>query len=143
MGYRSDVAYVIEFEDLQTLNEFIALVMVKGGEEKKALSECLILPKDCRICYHADDVKWYESYTQVMAHTWLYNYAVERFGEERAGYEFVRIGEDTDDIESESMGDIQHGSIAVNRSLDLPFEYDYEPIGDALSIVEVEPDAKT
>jgi hypothetical protein len=71
MGYRSDVAYVIEFEDLQTLNEFIALVMVKGGEEKKALSECLILPKDCRICYHADDVKWYESYTQVMAHTWL------------------------------------------------------------------------
>jgi hypothetical protein len=142
MGYRSDVAYVIEFEDLQTLNEFIALVMVKGGAEKEALSECLILPKDCRICYCVDDVKWYEHFTQVQAHTWLYNYAVERFGTERAGYEFVRIGEETNDIEWESAGDIQHGSIAVNRSLDLPFEYDYEPVGDALSVVE-ESHAKT
>lgn len=142
MGYRSQVAYVIEFADLQTLNEFIALVMVKGGEERKALSECLILPSEHRICYCADDVKWYEHFTQVQAHTWLYNYAIERFGVERAGYEFVRIGEDSNDVECESEGDIQHGSIAVNRSLDLPFEYDYEPIGDALSVVE-ESHAKT
>lgn len=142
MGYRSQVAYVIEFEDIQTLNEFIALVMVKGGTEKQALSECLIIPSQCRICFRADDVKWYESYPQVQAHTWLYKFAVERFGDS-AGYEFVRVGEDMDDNEFESSGDIKYESIGVSRSIDLPFDYDYDPVGDALGLVEVQTDEKT
>jgi hypothetical protein len=153
MGYRSQVAYRIGFPDRKILNEFIALVMMKGGLEKEALSECQIeLPDngrvDCFINYYAGDVKWYPSYADVQAHTWLYKYAVERFPNDCA-YAFIRIGEDRDDIEEEDdgvMNDV-HDSITQDMytvtTIEMPFSHNYEPIGDALSIVEVIPDTKT
>jgi hypothetical protein len=152
MGYRSNVAYRIAFENKTYLNEFIALVMVKGGEEKKALSECQIeLPDngrgECYVNYYGEDLKWYESFADVQAHTWLYEYAVERF-EEHAAYKFLRIGEDPKDIDEDEGGadlilEDLNDDMRINTTMDLPFLWSYEPIGDALSIVEVIPDAKT
>ena len=152
MGYRSNVAYRIAFENKDYLNQFIALVMVKGGEEKKALSECEIeLPDngtdECYVNYYADDVKWYESYTDVQAHTWLYKFAAERF-EEHAAYKFLRTGEETDDVEEDEGGadlilDNLNNDMRIVTNMDLPFLWSYEPVGDALGLVEVEPDAKT
>ncbi len=82
MGYRSEVAYRIVFKDKQVLNEFIALVMMKGGLEAQALRECEVETLDngrdeCFVNFYAQDVKWYPSFPDVQAHTWLYEYAVD------------------------------------------------------------------
>lgn len=143
MGYRSNVAYSIHFKSKDVLNQFIALVMVKGGEEVKALKECEI---ECspsttdgvdgvfRVNFAAHDVKWYESFPDVQAHEWLQNFAVERFPEDCA-YEFVRIGEGLTDIEEDQGGamDEFNMTIYVERSLDIHFSGD--SIGDKLSII--------
>ena len=145
MGYRSEVAYRIVFTNKQVLNEFVALVMMKGGFEVEALRECEVEILDngreeCYVNYYAQDVKWYDSYPQVAAHTWLYNYAVERF-EDDCAYSFIRIGEDSGDIEEEEGGsddliDYVRDDFYVTRSIELPFSYDYEPVGDNLRVIE-------
>lgn len=145
MGYRSNVAYRIAFENKKYLNEFIALVMMKGGEEKKALSECEIEVPDndtdeCYVNYYANDVKWYPSYVDVQAHTWLYKFAEERF-EEHAAYKFLRTGEETADVEEEEGGadlilDDLNNDMRLVVSIEMPFMWEYTPIGDALGLVE-------
>lgn len=142
MGYRSDVAYVIEFEDVATLNEFIALVMAAGDKYKvDALKECGIdtKPKRPTVGFYAYDVKWYENYFDVQAHEWLLAFARERFGD-KVGYKFTRIGEDVDDIEEREEGDVG-SSLYVNRNLEWDFEVD--PVGDALGLVEVDSAVKS
>ena len=145
MGYRSEVAYRIVFTNKQVLNEFIALVMMKGNEERKALSECEIEVQDngraeCFVNFYAQDVKWYESYPDVQAHTWLYKYAVERF-EDDCAYQYLRIGEDRDDIEEEEGGsddwiDFVRDDFYITRGMELPFSCGYEPVGDNLRVIE-------
>jgi hypothetical protein len=139
MGYRSEVAYVIGFTDKEVLSEFIALVMLKGGEFRKALSECQIQIFDngrdkCFINFYDRDTKWYDSFESVQAHTWLYKYAVERFPE-NASYKFLRIGEEQGDIEydcEDEVIDLQD-DFYTYTSMEIPFDHDYEPIGDRLS----------
>ena len=63
MGYRSEVAYVINFEDKQKLNEFIAKVMVLGGDVANALKECEIEVVEgafhtYRINFYVVGIKW-------------------------------------------------------------------------------------
>lgn len=145
MGYRSEVAYRIVFKDKEVLNEFIALVMMKGGLEAQALRECEIEVLDngrdeCYVNFYAQDVKWYESFPDVAAHTWLYEYAVERF-EDDSAYFFIRIGENSDDIEESEGGsddfiDYVRDDFYVTRSIELPFSHDYEPVGDNLRVIE-------
>lgn len=144
MGYRSQVAYVIAFEDKKTLNEFISLVMLKGGGEAKALRECEIEVVDgafsCyRINFYGDDVKWYESYEDVQAHTWLYHYAVERF-EDNCAYRFLRVGEEQGDIEDEHNDPSgkfdMYEDFYTRTVLEVPFSIGYEPVGDNLRIFD-------
>jgi hypothetical protein len=144
MGYRSEVAYVIAFEDKTTLNEFISLVMLKGGAEAEALKECQIAVQDngrkeCFINFYADDVKWYDSYAEVEAHTWLYQYAVERFGN-KCAYKFLRIGEEQGDIEDDHSDPSDkfdlHQDFYTRAIMEIPFEPSYKPVGDALRVVE-------
>lgn len=145
MGYRSEVAYSIHFEDKATLNEFIALVMMKGGHEKEALSECEIErkqygehPEFWSVNFYCLGVKWYEDYPEVKAHTWLYQYAVERWGDKTA-YHFIRIGEEYGDIEDESDGEFDNfiqDDFYPTQGMEIPFSHNYEPLGDKLSMVE-------
>jgi len=138
MGYRSDVAYSIHFKTKDILNQFIALVMVKGGNEVEALKECGIecneTDGEFNVNFTWDDVKWYESYPEVQAHTWLMEFAVERFPED-CGYEYVRIGEESNDIEEQQGGamDAFNYGIHIKRSFDIDFSDD--PIGDDLAII--------
>jgi hypothetical protein len=140
MGYRSEVAYRIGFTNKEVLSEFIALVMLKGGEFRKALSECEIKIQDngrdeCFVNFWACDVKWYDDYPQVKAHTWLYKYAVERFPDD-ASYKFLRIGEEQGDIEDDcedSVIDLQD-DFYPTQGMEIPFAHDYEPIGDRLGV---------
>jgi hypothetical protein len=144
MGYRSEVAYVIAFEDKATLNEFISLVMLKGGREAEALKECQLDVAEgvfsCyRINFYADSVKWYDSYPDVEAHTWLYTYAVERFGD-KCAYRFLRVGEEQNDIEDEHSDPSDKFDLYLDfytrTSIEVPFSVGYEPVGDALRVLE-------
>ena len=144
MGYRSEVAYVIAFEDKPTLNEFISLVMLKGGLYADALKECQIEVSEgafsCyRINFYADSVKWYDSYPDVEAHTWLYQYAVDRF-EDKCAYRFLRVGEEQNDIEDEHSDPSDrfdlYQDFYTHTSIEVPFSIGYEPIGDELRVVE-------
>ena len=136
MGYRSDVAYVIGFPDSRRLNEFIAVVMAVGGEHKvNALKECDIDRENNRINFFQDSVKWYDSYEDVQGHEGLLEFAVEQNPDEN-GWVFIRIGEETGDIEERQDGNIDNlwDCLRVSRTIEADFDYTYEPIGDALGV---------
>lgn len=142
MGYRSQVAYVISFDDKQTLNEFIAKVMVLGGHVCNALKECQIEVEEgmlnCyRINFFQTDVKWYPSYPDVEGHTQLRVLAEEWYSGKSAS-RFIRIGEEHGDIEEECEGDSAdlYDDFYVYTNVELPFDRDYEPIGDNLGIID-------
>lgn len=142
MGYRSEVAYRIGFRDKKTINEFIAKVMVLGGAEVNALKECEIEGIDGRwyVNFYADDVKWYDGYTDVDGHTKLYNLAVEWYPEDCA-YQFLRVGESSDDTQEDTDGaddltDCVWDDFRIVRYIETPFTTQYEAIGDKLGLLE-------
>lgn len=103
MGYRSDVAYVIKFENMDTLNAFKVSTLFEDKDMRGALDECETDEKRVLIRFSAESVKWYESYPDVDSHERLISAACdEPF---KAGVRFVRIGEDYDDIEVRDQGD--------------------------------------
>jgi hypothetical protein len=63
-----------------------------------------------------DDVKWYPSYADVQA----FETMLEEFGDDIPGYctEFVRIGEESDDIEQRQTGNNNEYYLQVRRSID-------------------------
>jgi hypothetical protein len=142
MGYRSEVAYRIGFRNKTILNEFIAKVMVLGGAEVNALKECSIEEDGDHwfVNFYASDVKWYDGYTDVDGHTKLYNLAVEWYPEDCA-YQFIRVGESTDDIQEDTDGaddltDCVWDDFRIIRYIETPFSSNYEAIGDKLGLVE-------
>lgn len=139
MGYRSDVAYTITFRDKATLNEFIALVMLKGEVERKALGECQIVAgggDTWEVNFFNQSVKWYDSYEEVQAHEWLLDFAAERF-EPNAAYRFIRIGEELEDNEDKYGGvnELIDWDLCISRSIEMPFSEHYEPVGDRLALI--------
>ena len=122
MGYRSDVAYRIRFEDEDALREFVALVLAKGEKDlTTALYDCEVADEDT-LAFYTTDVKWYESYSDVQAHHALLDFAEEIFGE-RSGYMFMRIGEDADDVDTRYAGEnelIPSEDFYIVRHINLP-----------------------
>ena len=143
MGYRSDVAYTIHFRNRQTINEFIALVMVQGGDRLKALQECEIETvtnsEVLKVNFYIEDVKWYDSYKDVQTHTWLYKFAVERAPTDCA-FNFICVGEEQGDIEQTTGGNTDefdvHNEFYTYSRITVPFSTAYQPIGDSLRIIE-------
>ena len=93
MGYRSDVAYVIKFDDIQTRDAYVTLMLAHDDEEvRKAIEECDYNDeRDPIITFKADDVKWYPDYKDVKSHTFIYRNAHE-IG--MGSYRFLAVGED-------------------------------------------------
>ena len=107
MGYRSDVAYAIQFKDANALKEFVGLHAI-NEDTREALKECtLALEEDPNeapaLMFNESDVKWYDSFEEVQAHMKLIESVDEAFSD-RAGYYFLRIGEDHDDNEERHGG---------------------------------------
>ena len=119
MGYRSNVSTVIygdnrnpeKYELLKTLmnTTFEVAYAAWGGtaiwhDAKRVLE------------FRIEDVKWYESYPDVTAFLTM----LENLREiEGYNYEFVRVGEDDTDVESESHGNREEGLIRVCRSIEV------------------------
>jgi hypothetical protein len=96
MGYRSDVAYVIKFNDIETRDNFVTLMLAKNEPQTtQALSECEYGYKDDPIIsFEAQSVKWYDSFEDVKSHQRLMLDAVEIFKHKGGRYRFVSVGED-------------------------------------------------
>ena len=100
MGYRSDVAYVIKFDELAQRDAFITLMHAKNDPHiNNALEEIKYrYSKDPIITFFCESTKWYENYPDVAVHHKLMRDAVELY---KAEYRFVRVGEDADDIQTQ------------------------------------------
>ena len=96
MGYRSEVAYVIKFDDIQTRDNFVTLMLAKNDEHiTRAVEECEYgYEEDPIITFNAQDVKWYESYNDVQAHHAMMREAVDIYGEKGGRFRFIAVGED-------------------------------------------------
>lgn len=110
MGYRSHVAYVIKFNDIETRDNFVTLMLAKNDPVlTQALDECEYGYKgDPIITFEAEDVKWYSDYEDVKAHHTLMEEAVEIYKHKGGRYRFVGVGEDgaEDFSEVDDEGDL-------------------------------------
>jgi len=129
MGYRSDVAYTIRFtDDHDTNNEqsfYTFLLEAKSNPKCQiALAEVDVNNKKQMITFTANDVKWYDSYPDVDSHNALFEQAKswsEQMAKEkmfcRIGAIFMRIGENTDDIEEIAVGDYDWEWMRISRQI--------------------------
>jgi hypothetical protein len=130
MGYRSDVAYTIRFvheDDTNNKQSFYLFLAEAKVNAATALCfsdhEWLNLQIDearFRINFDADSVKWYETYPDVQCHEALINLArdwdEDTDNHSCIAYEFVRIGENTDDID-ERANEAAGGWLLVSRTI--------------------------
>jgi len=97
MGYRSDVAYVIKFNDIETRDNFVTLMLARNDAQlTQAINECEYGYKDDPIItFKETDLKWYDSFEDVQAHHAMMREAVHIYGEEKGGrFRFIAVGED-------------------------------------------------
>ena len=105
MGYRSDVAYVIKFDDIQTRDAYVTLMLAHDDPKvREAIEECdYDDPRDPIITFKETDVKWYPSYPEVIAHSFIYENA---HALEMGSYRFMSVGEDgAEHCETEELHD--------------------------------------
>lgn len=138
MGYRSEVGYVIQGPKEKMLPILMTYRMTHTdlAHAKIALSECTYDVTDdiLTIRFHEDNIKWYDDFPEVAAHTALFNAFEEDFdsGNEEVinGY-FARIGEETSDIVESHYGPDPYSLMGVR--IDLYFEVeDGEPLKKVL-----------
>ena len=148
MGYRSEVAYGVrvdevnlgenateEEKNLSADGIFLLMLTEMQGDEvaKKCfdstneINDYLTINKENRsIKFYADSLKWYDNYKDVKAHERLYEimeeYA-EQYGSETmnnpVSCAFIRIGEETDDVEERGGGYDPWNIMYVSRSIEM------------------------
>jgi hypothetical protein len=141
MGYRSTVAYTIRFtpvitdeseydEDLNKCKEsfytFLAEAKVKysGALEDSGMN---IDESNMAINFLAYDVKWYETYEDVIVHENLISLSKEWADEgetanKHIGGIFLRIGEEMDDMIEEGWGEHDWEWMRIHRSIEVDWE---------------------
>jgi hypothetical protein len=124
MGYRSDVTavfYCNAEEDYPSMKLFVEENI--GGTFKEDLRELEFKEFKC-LKFYLEDVKWYDSHVDVTE----FNGFIEKFKELADGkggtlswaYEFVRIGEELDDIHFVESDGAQN-VLTVCRSVEIAF----------------------
>ena len=119
MGYRSDVAYMIQFQKKEDYWGFIA--------EAKCDPETAICFADegfkqndalLALQFGADQVKWYPDYAEVKAHMALWDLARE-FHEDNECIvgQYIEVGENDDDITKKEFGDLEEDYISLRRQI--------------------------
>lgn len=108
MGYRSDVRIMTTPEGFRQMCERAWVL----AEERGWQDYCVLLPKpetayensfaffdvsESYICFGYDWIKWYEDYRDVL----LVKEALEYVGDAGIPWQFMRDGEDYDDVESD------------------------------------------
>ena len=120
MGYRSDVQALIypqsgdqnllQYEQLKTLmNTTFKDVLDFWSDDYFTWDD-----KHRVLKFAANSIKWYDSFPEVDRFTTF----LAEVQELEYEYEFIRIGEDTDDIEDDSTGDAE-GYLYVQRTIEV------------------------
>jgi hypothetical protein len=114
MGYRSEVAYLIMFNEQEVYNQFKVQYKLDDKftrcweDEHDNLHASVRLEFDdekCRVKFEAHDVKWYDTYDDVMCHHELLKLADEYHEKYNCvDWTFVRIGEEDGDVERQFGG---------------------------------------
>lgn len=110
MGYRSEVKYVLLFDNKESLDTFKAHAQLTMADDLKNLSTDILHAYDndshypdskfkYRIYVTWEDIKWYPSYAWVKVQDDLMKHVSEM---PNCGYAFARVGEETGDIEQHS-----------------------------------------
>lgn len=133
MGYYSEVAYVINFEDKETRDEYVSMVLVHGDALAQALGECEVTDETHghRINFYGSTRKWYDDFSDVKAHHRLMEWAKELYPE-KCDWKFVRIGEEQGDIQDEDSGGewTPYDDFYPITTLELPFSHQYKCFDD-------------
>jgi hypothetical protein len=122
MGYRSDVQALIYPANGDTnLLEYDKLKLLFGTTFKDVFEawgpDYFSWDDKHRVLkFDANSVKWYDSYPEVASFP-KFLADVQELGYE---YEFIRIGEEDDDIETDSTGDA-NGFMYVSRTIEVSF----------------------
>ena len=130
MGYRSEVSYIIAFEHMKDRDAYVDMIRARKNEYlTRALDGCFISPDEATIFFYETNIKWYDEYPEVQAHTSLYNYARGMFGD-AVDYKFVRVGEEEGDIEVDSTnGDLLEGvEIYPRTTIETPYNTNYRDV---------------
>lgn len=124
MGYRSDLMVLIYPEAQAKLGEqavYDQLKVLMATTFKHVVDEfgdpyMTWMDKEFVLKFDLRDVKWYPSYPDVQ----MFEAMLSAFGGEIEGYctEFVRIGEDSDDVEERHTGDDNQYYLNVRREID-------------------------
>lgn len=128
MGYRSDVVVLVYPEPQpdrakeQELYDALKVLMAtqfKDIVDNYFGQDMSWNDTDRVLKFDMQDVKWYDSYTDVHAMTEMLQQFNALDDVDIAGYctEFVRIGEDYDDVEINRTGENCHYYLGVHRSV--------------------------
>jgi len=131
MGYRSDVAYAFYSYDkehqavvkLWIDNNLPTKALEIFGDSSKFITQ---MPKNAGIVLSIEGVKWYEGYPEVEDMVKFYEEFVSLFCNDGsdtgvvAGCEFIRLGEESDDVEEEQVGDCEY-VLGVSKSISYNF----------------------
>lgn len=126
MGYRSCVMALIypDEDHAEAMQPVYGQLKVLMNTTFKQVIEAWGEPKwhddQCAMHFSFDDVKWYESYPDVQ----LFEDMRRKFNGDSddgiPGYcvEFIRVGEDNDDVVEEHTGENNQYMLAVRREID-------------------------
>jgi len=122
MGYRSQVKAVFYTEDKEKW-PVLKLYMEENFPKKWSL-ELIESSHYYGYVFSAGDIKWYESYPDVQAFDAFVDAYRNLIDSESStlswAYEFIRIGEDTKDIETDSEGNCSY-LLTVSRQIETDF----------------------
>lgn len=118
MGYYSEVAVCMAFEDEQKRDAFYDLMSLRNDEIGEVMrNKCARDDRMPWITYHDNSIKWYESHPTRQAFEedgGLFKLLIECGG----AYRIMRLGEDKDDIE-------ENEDAADNSKVDVPWDAFY------------------
>lgn len=135
MGYRSEVRYLVMFYDKEVYDEFKVKYALDPAFDIIRDDDELFDDEMCMITFHSDWSKWYDSYPDVQAHKKLLEMAdefVERYPE-GIDWKFTRIGEEIDDIEIQSGGEMFADQFL---SVSVVIDYDEDGIKSGIQLKE-------
>lgn len=115
MGYRSNVAYLIMFDEQEVYNQFkvqykldskYELCREDEAHENDDAPKLTFDDEKARVQFIANEVKWYPDYPDVDCHHALLDLAREYNDKYNCcSWAFVRVGEESDDIQYEWGGE--------------------------------------
>lgn len=117
MGYRSEIALVIEFDTDENAQGYL------NTYDKKKTFDLIFKIRKNILVFHEEDLKWYDGYRDVDYIESFYDQSENALG--YVSRAKARIGEDYSDIEQEFHGDRGFDLLDIERSIYIPREEDF------------------